>query len=261
MSLISKLPTELVEEIARHMDKCVLKNFGSVCWRFRSIVEPRLYETIGLNNPETSYREVLKLLIAIDKRPQMVSRTEVVTISEPDEGAHERELVQAAKLDPKVTVNEVIPHLLSKLPILHSFRIRSHQYSACIRCEFGIPFDFSNLRKIVNIQLPWYSLSSTPGLPPTLAHLDLDGAGWVDGDYMENLLVNCVKQKHVEGPDAGGLKIITIDVILWRRKELETICKNKGIQLELSWGPLQSTYDVVYGRGDVEPWDGNVDNF
>ncbi|QSS66566.1 hypothetical protein I7I51_02754 [Histoplasma capsulatum] len=182
MSLISKLPTELVEEITRHMDKCVLKNFGSVCWRFRSIVEPRLYETIGLNNPETSYREVLKLLIAIDKRPRMVSRTEAVTIFESNQATGESELVQAAKLDPTVTVNEIISHLLSKLPILHSFHIRFPPCLPHLRCGLGIPFDFSNLRKIVNIRLPWYSLSSTAGLPPTLARLDLERVGhWSTG--------------------------------------------------------------------------------
>ncbi|EER39958.1 conserved hypothetical protein [Histoplasma capsulatum H143] len=260
MSLISKLPTELVEEIARHMDKCVLKNFGSVCWRFRSIVEPILYETICLNNSETPYREVLKLLIAIDKRPQMVSRTEAVTIFEPNWDTGESELVQAAKLDPKVTVNEVIPHLLSKLPILHSFHLRPCGYSIYF-CSYRRHFDFSNLRKIVNIRLPWYSLSSTPGLPPTLARLDLEMGGWIDADYMENLLVNCVKQKHVQGPDAGGLKIITIGIMFGHQKELKTICESKGIRLEENLCLCPGSLRLVCGAGVVEPWDGNVDNF
>ncbi|KAG5302287.1 hypothetical protein I7I48_02584 [Histoplasma ohiense] len=252
MSLISKLPTELVEEIARHMDKCVLKNFGSVCWRFRSIVEPRLYEAIRLNDPETSYREVLKLLIAIDKRPRMVSRTEAVTISERYEDADESELVKAAKLDPKVTMNEVISLLLSKLPILHSFYFYSRLYLGLPGCDLaGPPLNFSHLKKIVNLRLPWFSLSqylsSTPVLPPTLARLEVEGYCRIEEEKMERMLIDCVQRKSVEGPGAGGLKVIAISYLV-HGLELKTICKNKWVSLEQCWDPYIHSDKELFGR-------------
>ncbi|KAL2361497.1 hypothetical protein RJZ56_005617 [Blastomyces dermatitidis] len=247
-----KLPVELVEQIAQYMDKEGLKIFGNTSRKTRYAVEPILYEAISLICPATAYRDVLKLLIAIHERPRMVSRTKTLNISEPKENAcDERELVQTAGLDAQLTVNQTISHLLSKLPNLSSFHLRSPR-SNCFgrnRADRG-PLNLSHLRKLVTLHLPVHYLLACLSplvLPATLERLHVKDGDRVDREHLTELLIYYVKQKPVEGTDTWALNFISIDYFMFRIDELTTICKAKGVKLELK----QNERDMPCGR---EPW-------
>ncbi|KKZ67830.1 hypothetical protein EMCG_06512 [[Emmonsia] crescens] len=235
-----KLPVELLEQIAQNMNKEDLKIFMKASRMFRSVVEPILYKTISLTRPATA---VLTLLRAIHERPRMVSRTETLDISETEEEIIDvMKLVHIAGLDTQSTVNQIISHLLSKLPNLRSFHLHS------LRGNSGIaiyrvdrkPLDLSSLRKIVTLQLSAHCLftclSSTPVLPLTLERLHVKDADSVDGENLTKVLVNYVKQKPVEGADAWALKFISIDSMYcyWMLSgdELRAICDDRGVDLE-----------------------------